>query len=243
MDMMSAQMNSSMNLPTRTHNTNLSDDALLLLDAIIHMNGWVADQMTQGDYRFHMNVTYDHGLADDDVEHVLEDLRKIGVLRRVEQEDGDGDAWFATEQGGRLWESERQPIWDRFVLDCEYSAPADDESQKYDAPVAPLLLKATEGNPFAVIRSPSLETVNHYRAVAEQVNLWRPRAGAERKFVCRMDFGWKVFEQMHVLCVPIKPVTEHYDLLTTWPDWAEYVRRRTWWRDLRELQSLLGSRG
>jgi len=27
--------------------------------------------------------------------------------------------------------------------------------------------------------------------------------------------------------------------MTTMANWAEYERRRTWWRDLRELQTLL----
>jgi len=226
-----------MNLPKRTHNTDLSDDALLLLDAIIYMNGWVADQMIQGDYRFHMNVGYDHGLADDEVEQVLESLGKSGLLRRVEHEDGN--AWFATEMGGRIWESERQPIWDKFVVDWQYGGPADIAYGEYEAPIVPLLLDATEEKPFAVIRSPSLETLKHY--VAEPFNLWIPRAEAERSIVCRMDFGWKVFEEMHVMCVPIKPNTINEDALTM-ANRSEYERRRSWWRNLRQLQSLLEDR-
>jgi len=233
-----------MNLPIRTHKTDLSDDALLLLDAIIHFNGWVADQMIQEDYSFHMNVGYSHSLADEEITQVLENLREIGVLRKVEQEHDDGDAWFATELGGHVWESERQPIWDKFVVDCQYSAPADDEYQKYDAPVAHLLLEATDDNPIAVIRSPSQETLRSYYAATEVFDMWKPKVGSEVNIVCRMDFGWKVFEQMHVLCVPIQAYTERNEsTATTIGRVKRYNQIRTWWRDLRELQTLREDRG
>jgi len=227
------------NLPTRTHNTDLSDDALLLLDAIIYFNGWVADQMSQEDYSFHMNVGYSHSLADKEILHTLEDLRKIGVLRKAEQEFDI--SWFATEMGGCFWESERQPIWGKFVVEWHYYAPP---YARYDDPIAHLLLEATDDNPIAVIRSPSQETLRSYYAATEVLDMWKPKVGSEVNIVCSMDFGWKVFERMHVLCVPILSYSERNESMAATIARAEdYNRRRTWWRNLQELQTLREDRG
>ena len=98
-------------LPKRTGATDLTDDELLLFDFFWQ---WFVPRhsLDSESYSLHMNVAYTHGLNSAQIDDVLKNLleRELITCRKTSHQ-----IYTLTPRGGALWESERQPVWERYI--------------------------------------------------------------------------------------------------------------------------------
>jgi hypothetical protein len=198
--------------PARTGRTALSHDELLLLD-FLHKCFVPEHCLTREKYPEHMNVSYSHALDDAALHATLERLRARGLVERRRSRKHRFNAYRVTERGGGVWALERRPLWKLYVIDSARIVRED---------VAQL-----------DVSSPSASIASAFVQVAIDINLYVPLGEIHRRGgpPARL-FHWKTFPTVTTLTVRV----ELEQLLS--PDWAQYERRRTWWRNLRELQTL-----
>jgi hypothetical protein len=78
--------------PLRTNATDLSDDELLLLDAMFKFERISENQFCSDEYSDHMNRRYTHSYADDEYHQAFISLEQRGIasMERFEWILGDG---------------------------------------------------------------------------------------------------------------------------------------------------------
>jgi hypothetical protein len=102
-------------LPTRTGNSDLSDEELLLFDMLFDSNATAA-QMSSTNYPCHMNCGYNHSLSDADLSCTIDSLLSRNLIRLIgNSSDSTAPIYSLTESGGERWEVERRPDWNRYV--------------------------------------------------------------------------------------------------------------------------------
>jgi hypothetical protein len=162
-------------------------------------------------------VAYTHGLELPDLEKMLGELVDLSLLETFDGRGRrDGRSYGMTEEGGRLWELEREPPWSRF---CH------DERWEGDNPL----------EAWVVVKSFSLETGRAFLDVAERCGLYAidPDTWAESVSETEAVLPWKCCPVMYVIQASfIEAVGEI--------DWSYYERHRTWWRTISELATLKG---
>lgn len=204
--------------PSRTFKSDLSDDLLLIFDALFDCNDTLPSLLRENYGSFH-NVPYTHNLDDREVEEAVRELMSAGLLAsRVRRGLKRSTTFYGlTEAGGRLWEVEREPRWDRFCKD--FHGP--DEG----------------GGPvWMEVLSPSEGTLWEFLDVTRRCHFGLGQIDPSGANVTRhADYRlvpWKTFPAVYELRAP---VTEERVNIT---DWGVYERGRTWWRCIMELGGL-----
>lgn len=213
-----------MEIPKRTNATQLSDDELLLFDFLFDKT-LSFHHLRIADYSFHMNCSYSHHLNDGELLFTLESLVDRGLLHRKFGQIWDvgantcseGFRYTLTENGGKLWELERQPVWDRYVETSHWELGANCRGMMRvvckDESTALICL----GMMFAAgLVSP----VGRIRIR----DIWNARL-----------LPWKSFGR--VKSVRCKTNDSVYDERIL-KDWDVYNQCRTWWRTVHELDTL-----
>jgi len=205
--------------PFRTHSTNLTDDELLILD-VMFADSVTFPMLRSCNFVLQFNAQ-PHSLSDDELKSTL-----IGFWRRGITEVNDlrlrGHRYVTiTPMGGRLWEAERQPIWQRYCYD---SYPA-------------------------VIRGRTIMSVKCTTAwVRDDFIRLCPEYPARTKTATINDNGlvhWQGFGKLHVgLASYAEPTEMTPEEFFQWlPRHRAYIelveQERSWWRTVGELQKFL----
>ncbi len=102
-------------LPPRTNKSDLSDDELLLFDMMFDGNA-SASQLSSNVYSLHLNCLYSHSLDDAELHETLNSLLSRKLIVPIGDPLKSNETRYAlTEKGGRMWELERKPDWQRYV--------------------------------------------------------------------------------------------------------------------------------
>jgi hypothetical protein len=102
-------------LPTRTGDSDLSDDELLVFDMLFDCNA-SADQLSASVYGIHMNCEYNHSLDDGELSETIASLLSRNLIRPVgKSANSPAIVYSLNESGGKLWELERRPAWNHYV--------------------------------------------------------------------------------------------------------------------------------
>jgi hypothetical protein len=202
--------------PPRTSLTPLTDDVLLLFDALFdHVD--VLDALRRDAYAACQNLPYTHGLDDAALDRTVEDLVRGGLLaRRTERR---GRTWYGlTEAGGQLWEAERTPRWERFCCDSWWP---DEES----------------GHWRGAVWSPQASTAEAYLLAARRRGLHAPDVVWEAPTLSghRRLVPWKTFDTVYEVRLRLPRSMDEPGGVV---DWAGYEGERTWWRSIGELATL-----
>jgi DNA-binding MarR family transcriptional regulator len=231
--------------PRRTGKTTLSDDELILLDALFEYPTR-RDSMKKEDM-LQRHLPYEHGLEGDALEQTIRRLEEEKIVQTVPGESG-GAYLELTEKGVRLWEEERAPDWNSF---CCWTTVGEDEEYEYDEGMTAELvvegeertrkqgrIKEGEEQFYFVVRSPSAETA---RACLEA----RIECGFEdaflsrsftRIFLNRRLLPWKAFPKVYECWAPYNPESNNSDEDPEEnADWETYERKCTWWSQVRDL--------
>jgi hypothetical protein len=201
----------------RTHRTALTDDELMLFDAMF--DAWdTPESLLPENYRTSHNLPYCHGLDAAALRRVTQALIDGGLLRSRTERGPRGDmTWLAlTERGGALWTLEREPLWDRYCIDSSWPTEPDDGSWTLS------------------VRSPVLETAQAFLNAARRCNLHDvdlDRVTVEMK-PREALVPWRMFEDVYELRTRV-PRPESGPV-----DWGLYEKERTWWRTVLELGGL-----
>ena len=230
-------------LPKRSYATSLTDDELLLLDAIALHYGIASRQMDCEDYSVCMNTRYTHRLENKDLSKTLQSMqiRQYIAALEVDYEDADtrwgiaklGFRWGIREIGLRLWEVERGALWDRYITHW-WQPRWNDSDEEIDEESG---LKA----PFLCINSPTLSIVQAYldTIIVSKCDFNTPIRSEERIHILRTNYsdyklGDRIFPEIHSLFVPTFDLSDDYTCM----DNIFYEERRSWWHTLDDLQSL-----
>lgn len=201
-------------IPMRSHATNLSDDDLILLDAMFDKRRSL-QQLRAVNFGEAINFPpeYIHQLDDYDLRDAMGGLVARGWVD-IERGESRGRSMYGlTTAGGELWERERQPDWDRYVRSSSWCERIEGLDQW-----------------LAEVMSPSVEIAAAFYACDREVKIHK--AG----LTILDDYPllyWKTFPTVYQILAPYSPLMD-------WPsvDWEVYEQNRVWWRDLMELGGL-----
>ncbi len=215
----------------RTHKTSLSDDELLLLDALFDKD-LVLGQLKMKNFGVVNNFSRTHHFSDAELKAKLSEWTDAGILR-TEMEDfsevldsgerrNSGPYYIMTEKGGGLWELEREPPWDRYIA---VTFRDNDET----------------GECLISIRSPHLATAEQYLLQVCQGVMYQAEVEKAQTIIHPDErlLEWKVFPAIYEILAAAEdpsPVEDPYNERPI--DFTLYHARRTWWSTLEELQRL-----
>jgi hypothetical protein len=207
----------------RTHRTSLNDDELILLDVLFK---WRISFAALRSANFAVQFNCDsHKLNDAQLSETLDRFCEKGILTMEPPHPEPGlkgyGEWFEiTARGGELWESERTPVWERFV-GCHHHEPV------------PGKARVSLCGPSARICEDSLRT--YWDGV-----VWRRRLGRVRIFQITNHelLPWKSFPTIHVAvgvsgeAIPFEEFMQR--------DRSLYESRRSGWSTVGQLQKFVG---
>lgn len=197
----------------RTNRTNLLDEELLILDILFDSSD-TFEALVKENYASWHNLPYTHTLEAAALRELIDKLIREGVITSRVWGPGYRLFYTLTEAGGKLWELERAPDWERY---CTDSSTVDDN-----------------GNWTLSIESPLLTTAKEFVDCARHCLLYRfhpdEMSTTTRTEAKISTVEWKVFPTVGALSVRTYPLPE-----ANHADWNEYENRRTWWRGLVEL--------
>ena len=203
-------------LPSRSDETELTKDELLLLDFLF--DGGAAIGLMQRDaYHAHMNIRYTHSLTDANLLRVLRSLVERGLLRAAPDDPNTKRVvyWF-TECGGAYWSRERMPVWERYCTSFTGS----------DAPALldVLCVEQAIGRDFlcAAQKTGYIRILDDIKQVQ-----WKPLDPRELIYWRPVDAAWQAKVQIQSEVDP------------EWNRWDDLNAGRTWWNSIEELQSFL----
>lgn len=205
---------------SRTGKTKLSDDELIIFDAVFDSSCSI-DQLKRKGFDERFNFPYKHSLNDKDLIDCLDNLKSQNLVRIKAEINSKKSFVELTAKGGKLWEIEREPIWEKYCEGWTYS-PYREENK--------LLLEAV---------SPSLETLKDYLKVATEINLFGigkdykiEFASEKRKFI--VGLNWKRFPELH-----FATLTGNYEeKIPTKNEWDYFYENLNWWGNVHELNIL-----
>jgi hypothetical protein len=200
----------------RTFCTSLSNDELILLDALFDV--WdTPESLLPQNFATAFNLPYAHDLETAGVRTTIEGLIERGLIQsRVERTHAKEITWLAlTAAGGELWTLEREPAWDCFCQDASWPAEPGD------------------GCWMMCVRSPSLDTARAFLETGIRCGLYdvTPHHITEAT-TGEALIPWRRFSVVYELRAPLATRESVY------VDWARYQRERRWWRTISELESL-----
>ena len=197
----------------RTHKTNLLEEELLILDVLFDANDTFESLVKENFASWH-NLPYSHDLDTGTLEEFINKLIRNGILSSTNPGPGNREFYGLTEIGGKLWEVERVPDWDKY---CTDSSTIDEN-----------------GTWMLSVESPSITTARAFLAGANDCFLYRFHSD-EIRMTTLMDtklaiVHWRTFQTVCSISVRTDPVWETHQV-----DWNEYENNRSWWRSLSEL--------
>lgn len=213
-----------MELPKRTHATDLTDNELLLCDFLFDTS-LAFHHMRIGDYSLHMNCRYSHSLDDDQLRETLASLvgrrhlkEGIGPIYNVETRDwSHGPRYTLTESGGDLWDREREPDWNSFVATAHWELGLNSRGMMRIMCIDERIGRMCLGSMFGA-------------GLVSPIGRIRVRAIRNIRLL-----PWKTFSRVYsIRC----KTNDSIDDEPVPADWSVYNARRTWWRDIQELDSL-----
>src|SRR4051812_30655548 len=99
----------------RTHSTSLTNDELLILDAMFS-KGATTPQIRRSNFLAQWNEE-PHNLDDAALEEALQGLLHNGIIAQTQHECRGYHYWAMTQAGGEVWFAERCPIWNRYCTE------------------------------------------------------------------------------------------------------------------------------
>lgn len=211
-------------LPKRTKKTNLDIDSLMLLDFLAINGNCNIKFLKKDSYPLHMNCIYSHKVSDDHLDEKMERLILSGLVDKIVDDTIDVDQnirnqeyiYSITKKGGRLWETEREPIWDRYCSDSSYQDDLDKNIQYFDLDC----LKKDIGYQF----SKCALDCGLYQYDPNELKLADSNS-------CLIP--WREFTKTYTW----RALLIESEIFNV--DWDYYERHRTWWRNLKELQKYI----
>ncbi|MGC3969694.1 MAG: hypothetical protein QM775_20890 [Pirellulales bacterium] len=216
----------------RTHATDLSDDGLMLLDALFDHGGTPIRLLREVNFRPQWNLPFAHSLSDVELLELLRSYVGRGIV--TISDDCDARNYCAiTPLGGALWEAERKPVWDRYAFGREKSKMNADGEH-----VAHVVLTSYFRSSAA-----AAEFVNNCRTLGIDL----AGRGRIRHHVAKRLPGvveWKNFDDWQVVAILIRDCDPNdREQKSTWvSDYDKvYVAERNTltWHNVRELQRFL----
>ena len=203
--------------PRRTFRTSLTDDELLLFDALFDV--WdTPESLLPENYRAWHNLPSGHGLDAAALTGTIQALIERDLMRsRTEQGPRGEMTWLGlSDRGGGLWEFEREPPWSLYCTDGCWPSEAGD------------------GAWMLSVRSPALQTARAFLTVAERCKLYDvdPDLVTIGLSPGQELIPWREFAAVYEVRVPIAEPTSGS------VDWIEYEKHRIWWRNIAELSGL-----
>jgi hypothetical protein len=202
----------------RTHATPLSDDELILLDVIFY--GFAPLRMLRKAVFADQWNYCSHNLDDDQLCETLDRLCQTGILASDSDVGPDGACLYygLTSHGGALWEAERTPIWGRYLIDAECGC-------------------LSSGRRLLSICALSASIRDDYLQVGRDMALWSGDIARARRWQIanHVLIPWRSFPQIHVAVATLDDRED--ECMNT--NWIHYEAKRTWWRDVMELQKFL----
>lgn len=197
----------------RTRTTDLSDGELALLDVLLLHS---ADFHCLRDQRFVERFMHcSHGYDDAALQKLLDNFCQRRIVKFAEHIG----AFSMTEIGCDLWSSERSPVWEKFA------------AERYGEHRA--------GKETVSVVTTAAETLDEILTVGRELGMWQlDRARIRRTRIRNHELiAGRQFPILHVAVGVIRPYAEDEDFSEDhiW----ECERRRTWWRNVRELQKLV----
>ena len=197
----------------RTYLTSLTDDELILLDCL-----WSAgarwELLRRESFAQEWNGE-SHNLDDDQLLEALRRFVGFGLLRI--EDHGSRSSFWMTESGGRKWEAERLPVWDRFARD------------RY--------MLSKHRKTVLTIHSTTAINRDGLWDLGRRVGMFYPVDGTI-KIATLHDYplvSWKQFPQVYQLEAEVSQ-------LSIWTDWQAYEEQRAWWRNIRENDKFWGEK-
>ena len=205
----------------RSHETDLSDDELLLMDVMFDVKGVAPFMLRQCNFGPQFNAR-PHSLNDVELKQTVKSLVKRGLL---EGQDFvlKGQRYIGmTKSGAGKWEIERRPDWNRYCTEREAAV--------------------IRGRTITSVCAVNPEVRDDFLRIAIQ-NPFRTK----RKTI--NDLGlipWKTFDQIHV---GLASYIDSFDLaIDPYEAWQamqiktglKIENERTWWRNVGELQRFVG---
>ena len=203
----------------RTHTSDLSDDELRLLDVLFRGAGPLSS-LRRANFADTWNQPY-HQLDDDELVRNVVSLCDRGVLS-TELHHEQTYVRF-TERGAKLWSDERHPLWDRYAFD-RYGMTA-------------------SGKQYATVVTTTPATRDDILRLGGVCGNWQLNDSRLRKFEIRRHtlIPWRTFPRLFVAIV-VDLKDEYAFGSEQWRQWsAVFEDRRSWWRDVFELQKFLPS--
>ncbi len=206
-----------MEMPNRTGVSELGDRELILFDFLFDATA-PRPMLENEKLAIHHNTGYSHEFEKEELNSILSRFSEKGLLFTQHQNYwGEVVPYYGlTLAGGKLWESERKPIWERYI----------DESQAAENGEN---IWATTISSYS--KECLLACVKYYLEIGflgEPIsNLTYTQSNPE-SLIYWKDPGI-VYECM------FKAKDEHNQKV----DWNEYERNRVWWRHISELQKYI----
>ena len=197
----------------RTYQTNVSDEELLILDVLFDARD-TFESLAKENYATWHNLPYSHNLEVGDLTNLINRLLGDGIISFHTSNPGNKVFYGLTEAGGKAWEVERVPDWERYCTDYSTVNEA--------------------GHWMLFVESPSLATAKAFMDCATHCHLYQFNPNAIRISTIIEEKSstiyWKAFPTAYSMSVTTYPLAE-----TNRVDWNEYESRRSWWRTLTEL--------
>jgi hypothetical protein len=197
----------------RTNKTSLLDEELIILDVLLDSSN-TFESLLKENYASWHNLPYSHDLDIGALRELIDKLIGNGILRSANRRPGNKEFYGLTEAGGKLWEVERAPDWERY---CTDSSTMDED-----------------GTWILFVESPSITTAKAFMVCASDCLLYRFNPD-EVRTITQLDahistVDWRGFQTVCSISVTTYPFLETHHV-----DWNEYENKRSWWRSLTEL--------
>jgi hypothetical protein len=204
------------NRPHRTGETWLSDDQLVLLDALFKGYKTAVRLLQRSSFNAQWALGYAHELDDTALKSNIRLLCENGVLAL--KNDCDETRLQITCKGGELWSCERRPVWERYCTD------------RYKTTL--------RGRTLMSVRAISPQMRDEFLDLCPQ----RPARRKTAVFGGYTLIHWRPATRIYVGVATYEEPCEWTPEEFT--EWAEQERqhlttveqKRSWWRTIRELQ-------
>jgi len=208
----------------RSHATELSDDELILFDVLFDSYTSVNSLKKEDEFSLRFNYK-SHAMNANELKDTIERFVANGLMRFKLCVHGRNNEIVTyvglTEKGGKLWEMERLPIWDKFVTDSSY-----------------------DYNGFCelAIISPNLQVAKDFIKIAQECKLYELSDPIDleieelQKEETKEIIPWKTFDKLYKITSRLSDRTGRESPQDT--NWVLYETKLMWWRTVDELQML-----
>lgn len=200
----------------RTHATSLTDDELIFLDVMF--DGAAPFRMLRQSMFMDYWNSDPHSLDDCQLRDTIDRFCEGGVLEPDPFGYQNQTYYGLTRHGGALWESERTPVWKRYVLNSYRAMPS--------------------GKQMVSILAVSADVRDDYWCTGCDLGMWSSNIARVRfwRIANHTLIPWKRFPHIYVAVAIVNQDQEEPNTA-----WMLYEARRTWWQNVSELQKFIKS--